>query len=56
MEDNCVRLEVWKYDPGLFAIGNIVDDLSLLLSLEEIKDERIAIETEKLLGELLCAE
>lgn len=56
MEDNCVRLEVWKYDPGLFAIGNIVDDLSLLLSLEEIKDERIAIETEKLLRELLCAE
>ena len=54
MEDDWVRLEVWKYDPGLFATNGVVDDLSLLLSFKEAKDERIGIESERLLGELLC--
>ena len=53
-EDHCVRLEVWKYDPGLFATNGFVDELSLLLSFKETQDERIGIEIERLLGELLC--
>ena len=54
VEDDWVRLEVWKYDPGLFATNGFVDDLSLLLSFKEAQDERIGIEIERLLGELLC--
>lgn len=55
-EDHCVRLEVWKYDPGLFSTNTMVDELSLILSFKAAQDERIAIESEKLLGELLCEE
>lgn len=54
VEGHCVRLEVWKYDPGLFATNGFVDELSLLLSFKEAQDERIGIESERLLGELLC--
>lgn len=34
-------LEVWSYDPTLFAQDGRVDDISLLLSLESDPDERI---------------
>lgn len=34
-------LEVWSYDPTLFAQDDRVDDISLLLSLESDPDERI---------------
>ena len=34
-------LEVWNYDPVLFAWDGQVDDISLLLSLESDPDERI---------------
>lgn len=55
-EDNWVLLESWKYDPGFFTTSNSVDELSLLLSLKDLHDERIDIESEKILGELLCTD
>lgn len=54
LDKDIVRIEVWKYDPGLFAVNKRVDDLSLLLSLKEYQDDRMAIENEPLLGGLLC--
>ncbi len=34
-------IEIWNYDPALFARDGRVDDISLLLSLESDPDERI---------------
>lgn len=36
-----VKVEIWAYDPQLFTHTNIVDTLSIVLSLKENKDERI---------------
>lgn len=36
-----VKVEIWAYDPQLFAHTNIADTLSIVLSLKENKDERI---------------
>lgn len=33
-------IEVWTYDPAVFAKNNVVDDISLLLSLDRDSDER----------------
>lgn len=42
-------LEVWNYDPKIFAISGIVDKFSLYLSLRDEKNERV----EAALGEML---
>ena len=41
------ELQLWRYDPLLFAKGNMVDPISLYASLMETKDERVmrALET-----------
>lgn len=36
-----VRLELWKYDPGLFMQNGTVDPVSLAMSFENNADERI---------------
>lgn len=36
-----VRLELWKYDPGLLSTGDIVDMISMALSLSDTNDERV---------------
>jgi len=36
-----VQLELWKYDPALFARNGIVDPISLALSLKDNDDERV---------------
>lgn len=36
-----IQLEIWHYDPELFAKNNIADPFSLYLSLKENQDERI---------------
>lgn len=36
-----VRLELWKYDPNLFAHNGIVDPVSLAMTYSENMDERI---------------
>jgi hypothetical protein len=43
------ELEIWKYSPGLFVNGKVVDPFSLYLSLRDIKDERI----ESAMGEMM---
>ena len=43
------RVEVWRYDPMLLAKGNVVDPLSLYLSLQSNEDERVRIELRNLI-------
>ncbi len=41
------QVELWKYDPSLFAVENSVDIVSLSMSLEDNEDERIQGELEE---------
>ena len=34
-------MEVWSYDPSLLSVNGVVDDISLLLSLDNHANERI---------------
>ena len=38
---NPLRLEMWKYDPGLFSKAGIADPVSVAMSFENNADERI---------------
>lgn len=51
-DENLVELQIWNYDPKLLSKSYYVDIVSLALTLNEIKDERIeqALE-ERLKGE-----
>lgn len=40
-EEKVIQLELWKYDPALFAKYGIVDPVSLSMCFEENVDERI---------------
>lgn len=42
-ETDCalLQVEIWKYDPGLFSQGKIVDPVSMAVSLRENEDERV---------------
>lgn len=46
--ENAVKIEKWSYNPSILADHNTVDDISLILTLNDDKDERIQIELEKL--------
>lgn len=48
---NYIQLELWKYDPSIFANYHCVDVVSLALSLRENKDERIEQAIEEMLEE-----
>lgn len=47
-EQDYIKLEVWKYDPSLFAENGIVDKFSLYMSFGQGQDER----TEEILKEI----
>ncbi len=47
-EQDYIKLEVWKYDPSLFAENGIVDKFSLYMAFEQGQDER----TEAILKEI----
>lgn len=47
-----VALEFWRYNPFWLAKGNVVDPLSLALSLKNEEDERIEECVEKMLDTL----
>lgn len=47
-EQDYIKLEVWKYDPALFAENGIVDRFSLYMSFEQGQDER----TDEILKEI----
>jgi len=47
MDEKIDELQVWRYDPAFLSKNNIVDVVSLSLSLSEINDERIEQALEK---------
>lgn len=46
-------VEVWKYDPMLLSDTEIVDKLSLYLLLRDYDDERVQIELENMMNEIV---
>lgn len=50
--DKMVKVEVWKYDPGIFMTKRCVDKLSLYLSFENNNDERTEEALNKLINEI----
>ena len=46
------QIEVWRYNPLLLAKNNLVDPLSLYLSMQSNDDERIIIELNKLINNI----
>lgn len=47
-----IQLEIWHYDPDLFANNNIVDPFSLYLSLKANQDERIEAALEEMMEKI----
>jgi hypothetical protein len=47
------RVEVWKYTPSLLTKNNTVDKLSLYLSLRNNEDERVQIELDNMINEMI---
>jgi Uncharacterized membrane-associated protein/domain len=43
-----VASEVWKYDPSILSDTDFVDNISLLLCLQDYKDERVQIELDNI--------
>ncbi len=46
-------IEVWKYDPTLLSDTGWVDKLSLYLMLKDYKDERVQIELENMMNDIV---
>jgi len=40
-EEDAYEIEIWNYDPFLFAEAGLADRLSLYLSLRDSRDERV---------------
>jgi len=51
-EDAAFEVEVWHYDPSLFASCGIVDPFSLYLSLKRIEDERVEIALDEMMEKI----
>ncbi len=50
-----IIIEIWKYDPGILAHSNIIDQISLYAQLKDSKDPRIKLELDTILKEMgLC--
>lgn len=49
-EPDSIIIEVWKYAPELFARKNMVDPISLYLSINSAKDKRVKAAREKLVN------
>lgn len=48
-----IRVELWKYNPELFAKDGVVDPVSLYMSMKDIADERIEAALAEMLEEYL---
>ena len=48
LSGDAVAIEKWCYNPDTLADGNTVDDISLILTLKDNKDERVQMEIERL--------
>lgn len=48
-DNKYVEIELWKYNPELYAVNGMVDIVSLVHSLKNIEDERIEIQIEEMM-------
>ena len=48
---NYVEIELWKYNPVVFAVDRIVDIVSLVQSLKDVEDERVEMQIEEIMEE-----
>jgi hypothetical protein len=46
------EVQIWRYNPRLLTPKNVVDKLSLYLSMKDTDDERIQIELENLINSI----
>lgn len=46
-----VEIELWKYDPSVYAFDDVVDIVSLVQSLKNVENERIEIQVEEIMEE-----
>jgi hypothetical protein len=51
-DPDALEIEVWSYSPAQFSDGDLVDPLSLYLSLKDGDDERVAASLEELMGKV----
>lgn len=50
--DNCLNVQLWKYNPSYFARKGCVDPVSLVCTFKENEDERVEMNVEELLEKL----
>lgn len=50
-DSDYVEIELWKYNPIVFASDGIVDIVSLVQSLKEVEDERVEMQIEEIMEE-----
>lgn len=50
-DSDYVEIELWKYNPMVFASEGMVDIVSLVQSLKEIDDERVEMQIEEIMEE-----
>ena len=50
--DDCLNVQLWKYNPSYFAREGHVDPVSLACTFKGNEDERIEMSIEELLEEL----
>ena len=50
--DDCLKVQLWKYNPSYFASEGCVDPVSLACTFKGNEDERIEMSIEKLLEKL----
>lgn len=48
LSEKGVKIEKWHYDPAVLAQDDMVDDISLILSLKDNKDERVQMELDRI--------
>lgn len=51
-EDADAELEIWHYDPDLFAKDSLVNPFSLCLSLKAFLDERVESAVQELMEKI----
>ncbi len=52
-EENDVKIEIWRYSPEVLSNTGVVDPLSLYLILKDDEDERISMELDYMLHQVL---
>ena len=50
-DNDYVEIELWKYNPEIYSMDSTVDIVSLVLSLNDVDDERVEMQLEKIMEE-----